>query len=474
MWWIGVFHWYHTAGMVSFVASCYLALPYGAWAYRLCEPRNPLQISHLFAAGLTGGLGMWLHPLFCVPSTLLVLGFVIQNRAYRDPIPLLSRATTIGVTVIVICLPWIMSLLNHNPAVSDMHGYQRAVGLTVLIDSVGINTGAASGSWLNLVVLIGSIVGLWFRRGKVGGKVAPLLPVGFALLTFSAFGGLSETLAIAQPNRFIGPAYLLIGLAASRDLAAPLSRLILEATSFPKWSAITMVLTLALISGREIIREVTPGTHGHHGKSPPEISAPPEVVSIIEFWINSYTNLNGRILFETSLGRVHGGGHVAGYLAARTKREFMGGAYPYFLPKSSCWDGYCFGLPIESVSPELFQQILAAYNTHWIIAHSKALKQLVESTSTIRKVAEFNGITFYTLDAKTDFIMHGNGRIANRTIGGIEIQALTGADITLRYHWAPGLRTSPPSHVEPHEWSDDYPPFVRVVSPPSNFVLHLN
>jgi hypothetical protein len=473
MWWIGVFHWYHTAGMVSFVAACYTALPYGVWAFHLCDPHQPLKAGRLVAAGLLGGIGMWLHPLFCIPSTLLILGLVLQNKAYRSPMPLIARATAIGATVVIIALPWIVSLITHRPDVSDSHGYQRSVGLHVLVDSLGINTGAAAGSWLNLLALVGGVAGLWIRRAKTATATAPLLPVGLVLLLFAGFGGLSNTLSFVQPNRFIGPAYLMIGLAASRDLAPSAWQILFNAPGWHRLAVTTFAGLLVLATGRELLREVTPGKHGHHGKSPPEISAPPEVVSKIEAWINANTRPDGRILFETSLGRVHGGGHVAGYLAARTRREFMGGAYPYFLPKSSCWDGHCFDRAIEEVTPELFQSVLAAYNTHWIIAHSTGLKKLAESVTGIRRAAEFDGIVIYTLDTATGFVMHGNGRLIGRNFNRVDIGDVSGSEITLRYQWVPGMQTIPASQIEPYQWSVDFPPFVRVISPPEKFSLKL-
>ena len=228
-----------------------------------------------------------------------------------------------------------------------------------------------------------------------------------------------------------------------------------------------------LALGREVIREVTPGPHGHHGKTPPEISAPPPVVAKLESWINANTDANSRILFETSLGRVHGGGHTAGYLAATTRREFMGAAYPYFTPRLSCWDRSCFGHRIGDLQPALFRQVADAYNVGWAIAHSAELKAFLQGLPGVKAVADIDGISVYQVDGPRTFVLEGKGRVLGRDFNRVALGDVSGPLLTLRYNWVPGLETVPPSEVQAYVWSADFPPLVRIINPPVKFILRM-
>lgn len=474
LWWVGVFRWYHTAGMVSFVAACYLAIPFAVWSFSVCSAGQRLRPTVIPLVGLVGGAGMWLHPLFCIPVAILFLSLIPTSRtSIRVPI-FVARAASIALIVVALCLPWVLALVNASgPQYPSQQPYQRAVGLGVLIQSLGFGAGGATGATINLLILGACIFGAWTMRRRMDHAVLPFVFAGLALLVFSAFAGANETLAYVQPNRFLGPAYLLLAVATSYYLPAAIGRVRSERRTPAKLGLLLVGIASALFFGRELFREISSGDHGRHGKAPPEISAAPAIVLRLEQWIAANTTVDGRILFQVSLGRVHGGGHVAGYLAARTKREFMGAAYPYYQAQTSCWDKFCFGRPIADISPEDFQRILVAYNTHWIIAHSDELKQLIQRIPAIKKVAEFDNLSMYELGGVKNFVESGNGRVVGREFNRVEVAGASGPALILRYNWLPGLVTVPPSTIEPYVWSAGFPPLIRIVKPPANFVLRL-
>lgn len=473
LWWVGVFHWYHTAGMVSFVCACYVAPVYAVWVYALCDSRTVGRPVSLLLAGLVGGLCMWLHPLFCIPVITLCLCFVLFSGQRPRLLPLMGRATAISALVVLACLPWVIALTKTASQVSDDHGYQRAVGIAFLFNSMGVGTGGALGATINLVLIGICSVGVW--SGLAGKKsfVHAFLLAGLVLLMFASFAGNSSTLAFVQPNRFLGPAYLLIGMAAAFHSVA-LAACVRINCSRPVWVGLLTFFGLILIFfGRELVRELTPGAHQHHGKAPPEISAPPMLVKQVESWITTNTGTDGRILFEASLGRVHGGGHIAGYLASKTKREFMGASYPYFLPRLSCWDKTCLNRPLGKMTGEFFGSAIETYNVGWIIAHSAELKSFLTQMPAIKWVVSYGEISIYEVAGARSYVHTGNARVVSRDFNQVNVRDAVGNSLTLRYNWVNGLETVPASVIEAYQWSPDFPPLIRIRNPPTNFVLRL-
>ena len=92
-------------------------------------------------------------------------------------------------------------------------------------------------------------------------------------------------------------------------------------------TAAVVGLSFAL-SIREVVREVSYDPVGRYGSVPPEVRPlGPKSVWLLD-WMARKTTAEGRVLFETSKGRIHDGAHIAGYLAVRAGRELIGGPYP--------------------------------------------------------------------------------------------------------------------------------------------------
>lgn len=474
LWWVGVFRWYHTAGMVSFVCASYLALPYSAWVFSLCDPQSPLSRGKLVLAGVAGGAGLWLHPLFCVPVVLLFASFLLLGSMPRRPWSLLGRALVITAVAVVVSLPWVLALLRGGglQTVAEQP-YKKAVGLGVIWNSLGFGAAADTGAWIHLLVAGACMLAALPVRGADRSSARPFLLSGLALLLFAGFGGANATLAYLQPNRFIGPAYLLLGMAAALYLSGAMALAKAPGHRAGRLCLLVVGALVSLFLARELYREVAPGPQGRHGKAPPEMGSAPPVLAKLETWIRHNTSADARILFETSLARVHGNSHAAGYLAAATRREFMGAAYPFFLPQISCWDRSCFGRPLSAMPPAYFLRAIQTYNVGWIIAHSSELKAFLQQLSGVVQLAEFDGVALFQVQGVRTFVESGSGTVGARDFNRIEVAGANGPTLTLRYTWVPGLETVPPSRVEPYVWSADFPPLIRIIDPPPAFVLRM-
>ena len=476
LWWIGALHWFHTAGMVSYVCGSYLGLPYAAWVWQLCSAGHRPGAARLAGAGILGGLGMWLHPLFPILVGLLFVGFGVADFRAASVRRVGLRGAVIATIALLVNLPWLIAMLgNHDIGANPLalHPFQKEIGLQVALKpALGLWTGM--GSFCNPLLLAACLAGLYFMRGEPRRRLLPFVIAGVLLLLFAAFGALSAALAQLQPNRFVAPAFLLIAMGAAYCAGEYLPWLGRDGWSKGRLAGIAVAALLCLYTGREMVREAMAGPHGHYGKTPPELSGAPPLVAQLEAWISANTTPDGRILFETSLARIHGGGHVAGLIALQTDREFMGAGYPYSLPAVSFWDRVAFGRPIQQLSTAELAQGLDLYNVGWVIAHTPQLQKAMEALPSASAAAQFGTVRIYKIDRPLSFIAEGEGRIASRGFNQIHVSGAGGVSVILKYHWLPGLVASPAASIEPVQLAPGFPPFIRVRNPPDDFTLSLH
>ena len=476
VWWIGALHWFHTAGMVSYVCGCYLGLPYAAWVWQLCSAGQRQGAARLAGAGILGGLGIWLHPLFPIQVGLLFVGFAVTGFPAASVRRVVLRGAVIAAIALLVNLPWLIAMLgNHDIGANPLalHPFQKVVGWQVALKpALGMWTGM--GSFCNPLLLAACLAGLYWMRGEQRRRMLPFVIAGVLLLLFAAFGALSAALAQLQPNRFVAPAFLLIAMGAAYSAGEYLQRLELGGLGKGRLVGVAVAGLLCLYTGREMIREAMAGPHGHYGTTPPELSDAPPLVAQLEAWISANTTQDGRILFETSLARIHGGGHVAGLIALKTDREFMGAGYPYSLPSVSFWDRVAFGRPIQQVSTAELAQGLDLYNVGWVIAHTPQLQKAMDALPMASAAAQFGTVRIYKIDRPLSFIAEGSGRIASRGFDRIHVSGAGGASVILKYHWLPGLVASPAASIEPVQLAPGFPPFIRVRNPPNDFTLSLH
>ncbi len=470
-WWIGAMRWYHTAGMASFVCASYLSAAYGAWIWRICTriAPNPVRFSILLA-GMAGGVGLWFHPLFGVLVAPWFLALLICN--FREIIwrPLLLRAVPIAAIALALNLPWIMAMLG-SPNIANDSPYQKAVGVAVAVKPlIGLWSNGGMGSLLNPFAALVCVVGLARLTNTARRQIASLFGTGVFLLLFAAFGAASAKIGILQPNRFVAPAFLFMGLGAAYCLGEAALRLRV-------WPRLTQIATGAAVllfiayAGREIYREATPGPHGHYGVSTTELTDTPALVGELTSWIRQNTSEDGRILFETSLGRIHGGGHTAGMLATATGREFIGAPYPYSLAHMSFWDNAGMGKPIGTLTPAELMDGLDFYNVGWIVAHSPALIALAARAEFTEPVARLGPVVIFKVKRALSFVASGTGNVRSRGFNRIDVDGAAGPALTLRYVWMPGLVTTPRAQIEPVQIKAGMPALIRVRHPPGSFTI---
>lgn len=478
LWWASVLRWYETAGMVSFVLASYAALAYIAFVYRYLLDGGTWRT--IVALGLCGALAMFYHPLFAIPVGMATLGLIAVR-------PVLAKSKRmLGLTIIATLallpnLVWILPMLAFQHAfgidVRRESPYQQIVDLGVLWQEfLGRWQGHAQGSRLYAPL---ALAAAWacvdpFVDSRVRLVVRGFTAGAASLALFAAAGAALSFIAAMQPNRYLPVAYLLLVVPAAAGVIATVANLRHRRGPARAAAAITALACVAagIYGAREVAREISYGDHPHYGERPPEVKGVGPITEELARWISSSTDESGRILLETSPGRVLDNTHSMGYLAAITGREFIGGPYPY-AQFASFWEHTAFRRPIESFAAKEFGEYLRTYNIGWIIVYSDRSKQYLDRIPFVTAVAHTPLLSAYRVDLPRSYFLAGRGRVVARRFGSVALDELEGDEVVLKYHYVQGLRADPPVTLDKFHVLDDPNPFVRIVHPPRALTLYL-
>lgn len=466
-WWVSAVRWFYTVGMVAFVLSGYLAFAFFA-RFRLLLNGAVAPLAGV-ALGLCGAVGFLIHPLF----PLLVLFLLLPDMAFHYRRYLswsaVANAALVATTSLLPNLLWLIPTFRLPVLNDGSDPYQKAVdALKILQEAAGLWTGNAMGAKVNPLLLLLSGIGLYRERSRgTGATAAPLLSAllitwGLVVL-FGCLGAAVPPFARLYPNRFAPLAYLFLVVPAAYGVVALRFSLVRAEGRKRIAPAITLMLCagLGIVAVNELRREVSSVPVGHYGKIPPETRPLGEMSQWIIESLHQHTNNSGRVLFETSLGRVHDGGHMAGFYAVKSSREFVGGPYPFAF-FAGFWDGWVFGAPIASHPTDRFLQYLALYNIHWIFAHSEAAKSFLQNVPNLDFVDSKFGIVIFRLRNASTFFIEGSGRVENSATNRIVLSDLSPGEVTIKYHYFLGLVADPAITIEPVFLDLDPQPFIRL------------
>lgn len=470
LWWTGPLRWYHTAGLVSWVAAAYFAVPYAAALSSACQAPRRVAVA---GAAVGAAAGMLLHPLFPVAVAVLAAPLVlVRLNSARAALNAAGVLVVVGLTALAANLWWITATLRA-PGLATTQVYQRAVEpLLVLREPLGIASTASGGSRLYIALAIGAALAIAAVRGVQRREIAAIVVAWALAMAWASFGGTVSAIAALQPNRLSTFAWLALALPASAGAVAALE----HARRSSALRKITWALPLAAFAGlfvyfvREAGVEVFGSGSARYAVERPEVKGVGRSNAALLAWIREHTDASARVFFETSLARVHDGTHVAGWLAAHSGREFVGGPYP-FTDAVGAWDGIAFGERLEDMSADRLGTHLDRYNVRWMLCHSAACSRAMARLPDAKTSTRIGPVTLFERSSSPGFFVSGRGSIESRAIDRVVVRAQPGADIVLRYHWVPGLTASPPARVEPVTVDQDARPFVRVVAPPARFSL---
>lgn len=465
LWWASAFHWYNSAGMVAFVLISFFSLPFCVLLERVMRSGSSWLLSiHL---GVFGGAMMLAHPLFPVPIFFFALALCIVAPKYYLKLSTLGKLVAAAAIAVGSNWVWIVYLLENaglaTPSVSAK--YQALIGIDIVWRGMlGQWAAPAMGSKLYPLLLLGACLSLFLVRGDAVRWVRASFLAWAAIVLYAALGAALPGVDALQPNRFAPVGYLFLIVPFSLTVHELVN--LLRSTSKRRLFAYTMLGVLGVGSTpclAEVAREIGYGNHGRYGAQPPEVRGIGAVNRDLLRWLANNTDNTGRVLFETSLGRVHDRAHIAGLLAEKSVREFIGGPYPYAF-FAGFWDGFVFGKPIDTIPPAHFLEYLDLYNVRWILAHSSAARRYLSRLESVRADETIGPVQAFTVMQAPSFFLEGEGKILERETNRLVLRTVgePGQAVTLKYHWVPGLKARDGSAVEGVYRLDDPQPFVRV------------
>ena len=476
VWWGSWFHYFVSHGMVSWVLGCFTAF------FVLCLVFRYRNTPGLTAAALVGCVGaamILIHPLTIVPVFFMISAFLLCNPASMLKLNYILFLAVFTALSVGLNLWWILD--RFSPAFDQglsLVSYQARVNpQNMLTDLMGIWGRHMHGSKTYPLLVLLSIVAI-LRTTAEQRKlfIYPFIVAWACLQLYAALGGAIQSLAIlTQPNRYAPAGYLLLIVPAVMAFGPSHGGYSSNVSALPgklSLAIYSMAALVFLFCAYELFREVTYGKHGRYASAPPNVRPLGGYSEFVLSSLEAQTNRQARVLFETSKGRIHDGGHLAGYYAYKSGREFIGGPYTfrYF---AGFWDGFVFGRPITDIPREEFLVYLELYNVGWVMAHSEVSKQYFESIEEISHVESYRELSFYVVDREHSFFAKGSGKVDATAANRIALTDLQGSQVVLKYHYIEGLTATPKTAITPVYLSDDPLPFIALDNPVESVTLSL-
>ncbi len=482
LWWAGPLRWYHTAGMVSFVAAAYLSIWFSPFLLERCRlaaamPIGPRQIGGVLFAAVAGAFGVLLHPLFAICSAVLVVSLALATRmAGQRFFPTLVVCAIVVAFTLALNLPWVIPSLTHGGWGSGASPFQKEVGLHLAALELAMRAPTAGGGSLFYPVLLACVLATPLVARTDHRRIAlGMTGAGVALIVFAFTAGHTAALAILQPNRMSAVGWLFLCVPAALA-AASLPEAVRNSTGLVR-AAIVAVAVVAVGGSafhvREVVLEVFRHQGPHHGVAAPEVKGyGPTFEALVDF-LRENASDDGRIFFETSRARVHDGGHVAGPLALQTRKELIGGPYPN-LHFAGAWDRWAFGRPIGEHDPAELERYLDLYDIHWMLCHTSQCTQALRRIAGVDERVVIGPVTVLRRRTNSTIAIRGEARVVSRGVNDLVLRFGPGSEAIVKYHWVEGLRSDPPAQISPWDSGLDPQPFIRVRDPPATLRLYMD
>jgi hypothetical protein len=472
-WWTGPVRWFHTAGMASYVAAAFLAIPTAALVARACASGTWRWVVLATACAAFGAL---LHPLFPVAAALIAVPLIIvELKGTRAWLRGLAVAVLITTVTVAFNYFWLGPWLTGRQYDVFYSAYQRLVDPALILrEPLGIAQTTSGGSRLYIALLMAATTAATIGGGSWAPRVRALFVGAMLLLTLASFGGLSNAIGSLQPNRFSVAAWLTLILPAAVGvtLLANRVRTVTGIGRIASAAALAAVTFVTAFFVRDALLEVFGNRSARYAVTRPEVKGDGAISGDIIQLLKTRTDRSARVFFETSLARVLDGAHVAGYYALAADREFIGGPYPYN-GFANAWDNFAFGRRLADFPTADLVQYLDLYNIRWMACHTPGCSQAFSAVPGVRQVATVGPMTLLEREMRPSYVLSGTGSVDARCLNRLEVSVAGGTDLILKYHWVDGLAVTPPARIEPYFVSGIPRPFIAVVGASPRFAIGL-
>ena len=481
---LGTVYWWNSFpremffyGVIGFPIASYLSVLGASIFFRLL--RNQAQTPGLILAWLLfAAVIMPLHPeailIFAPPMFALL--------AFRPRLLTVRVAVWIGVAVsisVLLNLVWLIPAFMHRgddvspTIVKQLPLFADTGGLAFILDYVG-----SHGYWsfrptifekgFRLALLLLGAMGI-VRAIRDEKKELGIMLASASLLLFGIayFGALIPVFKPWQPLRFKVPLDLYLAIAAAyrldrwlsdRAVSRPIAPIILAC------GLIAFVLNVAATesTGRLRLRS----------------QFIPELQSIIA-WIHSATPSDARVLFEESgdeSGFVYNGTYLSSFLPYFTGRQLIGGPINLYNDRhhfAEFHSGKLFKKDPREITDAELQNYFRLYNIGAVVAFDPASIQRLKAIPGLVTIEQRIGpINLMKVNQPLSWFLAGEGNV-KAGYNRLELSALKGSTVILKFHWVAGLTATPAARLEPIKIADDPIPFIKLTDPPAALTLQI-
>jgi hypothetical protein len=440
--------------------ACVLGI---AAARRALETRSLVRLAGVAAlVGATWQLNALVGPLL-LPALATLYVCRCRSLRRRDHAMIAAGAAF----VLAMNADWLLPLARLRDARPPTQYWLQFDGWREVVALFGRTTSIL----LPAIVVLG-LAGLfrWARRDRVAALACAIAAAAWFGVAF--FGARVPALAGIDPGRCLIPFAFLLSIAAGVEFGHWLDRLRPRFGGFPAavgFGVGAISLPFLAFAGNRVLDQQAIAAR-----------VAPAFTRLTDF-LAGQTTKSARILFETPGGRHNPspllyGTHLQALLPLAVEREFIGGPNPAPYLAHAAIDlrnGELLQRPLSGWSDEDFARYLATYNVGWIVGHTGATRAFMDAYAGATMLGTVEEFTVYAVLQPPTWLAAGSGRVEAST-NRIAVSDAAGDEIVLKYHWVPGLRSTPPLAVEPVPIAGDPIGFIRVrPNGTSHFVLEL-
>lgn len=415
-------------------------------------------------------------------ASALVIGLplTIFWLFYLRKASLLSQILLIGMGLVVIAVNmfWISPLVEHFGYRAFLPGRLFWVGerLKEFNSSLGISDFGLLNIFRVLLALL-AVEGIFSWRATKQKEKANAFAVIFLFYAVFIWGGERfEIISHFYPKRFI-PHLFIVLFPAAAEGSRLLGNYLLGSRKAGRFSF--------LLPAMAILTLLIGSTYFKTTANKPFSRRITAVTEDVAKWVDSAPANAGRILFEDvgifqdepTYGLNIFGTLPGPVLGIKTRGQFIGGPYPHIPLKynfSNFGAGYAFGKKIVDLSTEEITEYIEQYNiTRAVCWSDEAQRMFSENPQLFVPEGSIGPVKLFSVRGGGGWLYGGKAEVsADRGIIAVSNLVQEEEFVVLKYHYNPRLK-DPTGKVEirPIQLSKDPVQFIRLVSPPADFVL---
>jgi hypothetical protein len=393
---------------------------------------------------------------------------------------LISQIMLIGMGLVVVAtnLFWISPLIEHFGYREFLPGRLFWVGerLAEFNDSLGI-TSFGLLNFFRIFLALLALEGIFSWRANKNKERANAFAIIFLLYAAFIWGGEHfEITSHFYPKRFLPHLFILLFPAAAEG-ARLLGSYLLGSRKASRFSFLLPAMALfTIIAGT---------TYFQTTANKPFSRRITAVTEDVAKWIDSVPSNEGRIFFEDvgvfrdepTYGLNIFGSFPGPMLGIKTRGQFIGGPYPHIPLKhnySNFGAGYAFGKKIGELTADELAEFIEQYNITRAVCWSDEAKLLFkENPQLFVPDGTIGPVKLFRVNGGGGWIYGGKASVsADRGIIIVSNLVQEEEFVVLKYHYDPRLK-DPRGKVEiqPIQINKDPVQYIRLINPPTDFVL---